>query len=107
MGRPQVSPDDAVLDVGHHGRFDEAQLFELEVADAVEQPPAGADQERNGVELELIDVSRGEISLDDAGASAQQHILAVRDLTSALDDRRARVDRASLLAGVLAPRLEF
>lgn len=44
------SPADAVPDVRHAGRLDCSNLLDLEVADVLEQPLAGAEHDRNDVQ---------------------------------------------------------
>src|ERR687892_207537 len=68
----------AGLDVGNAGRLDGAHLLYTNSADVREQPLAVTEQDRDDVELELIDQPRGEVLLDDVGASADHHILAGR-----------------------------
>jgi len=58
--------------VGDAGRLDRAYLPELEVADVLEQPLAVTEQDRDDVELELIDQPGGEVLLDDVGASSER-----------------------------------
>ena len=54
------------------GGLDGAHLLESEFADVLEQPLAVTEQDRDDVELELIDQPGGEVLLGDAGASSQQ-----------------------------------
>jgi hypothetical protein len=53
------------------GGPDHPYLLELEVADVLEQPLAVTEQDRDDVELKLIDQPRGKVLLDDVGASSQ------------------------------------
>jgi hypothetical protein len=52
--------------VGDAGRLDRTHLLDLEVADVLEQPLAVPEQDRDEVQLELIDQSGGKVLLDDA-----------------------------------------
>jgi hypothetical protein len=75
-----VAVDDAVRDVGDARRLDRADLLEVEVADILKEPRAGTEQDRDQVQLELINQPGGQVLLDGAGASSQQHISATRGL---------------------------
>src|ERR671914_456345 len=70
------SIDHAIPDVGDPRRVDGADLLELEVADILQQPLAVAEQDRDDVELELIDEPRGEVLLHDVGPSPDQHVVS-------------------------------
>ena len=62
---------DAVFEVGHAGGLDHAEQFECHlVADAVEEPRAAAQQDRDDVELYIVNESSGKLLVDDVGASA-------------------------------------
>jgi hypothetical protein len=75
----------AVLDVGDAWRLDRAHLLDLEVADVLEQPLAVPEQDRDEVQLELVDQPGGQVLLDHAGASSEQHIPAARGLLGLLE----------------------
>jgi hypothetical protein len=71
--------------VGDAGRLDRTHLLDLEVADVLEQPLTVPEQDRDEVQLELIDQSGGKVLLDDAGAPAEQHVPAVGGLLGLLE----------------------
>jgi len=62
-----------------------AQLLELEVADVLEQPLTVSEQDRDEVQLELVNQPGGQVLLDNAGAPAEQHIPAARGLPGLLE----------------------
>src|ERR671931_1696498 len=71
------SANDAVFEMRDAGRLDRTDLLELEVrAEAVEKPCAAAEDERDDVQLELVDEPSREVLVDDAGAAADEHVLA-------------------------------
>ena len=53
--------------MGDAGRLDRAHLLDLKVADVLEQPLAATEQDRDEVQLELVDQPGGKVLLDDAG----------------------------------------
>src|SRR5438874_2126269 len=61
-------PGDPVLDVRDAGRLDRPHLLEPRVADVLEEPLAVTEQDRNDVELELVDHPGGEVLPHDVGA---------------------------------------
>src|SRR5919109_1955007 len=70
------SANDAVFEMRDAGRFDCTDLLELEVgAEAVKEPCAAAEDERDDVQLELVDVPSRQVLVDDAGAAADEYIL--------------------------------
>ena len=80
-----VAVHDAVRDVGDARRLDRADLLEVEVADILEEPRSGAEQDRDQVQLELINQPGGQVLLNGAGASSQQYIPAIRGLLGLLE----------------------
>ena len=68
--------------MGYAGRLDRARLLDLEVADVLEQPLAVPEQDRDEVQLELVDQPGGQVLLDQVGASCEQRIGAARDFGS-------------------------
>ena len=66
-----------VLQVGHSRSFDGPDLLERQVrADAVEEPRAAAEHQRDDVQLELVDQPRRQVLVDGIGASADRDVLA-------------------------------
>ena len=73
------SGDDAILEVSDAGRLDRPNLLEPEVgAEAVEEPRAAAEYQRDDVEFELVDEPRRQVLIDDIGAAADNHVLSGR-----------------------------
>jgi hypothetical protein len=89
------SLDDAILEVRDAGRFDRPELLELEVgAEAVEEPRAAAEYQRDDVQLELVDESRRQVFVDRTRAAADDGDVAVgRDRDVDPDLAHASVDR--------------
>src|SRR5438128_2668246 len=67
--------DDAIPDMGDAGSLDRANLLEFEVADVLKQPLAGTEQDRDDVQIELVDDASSEVLLNGLGPTSDQHIL--------------------------------
>ena len=66
----------AVLEVRHSRGLDHAEQFELHVlADAVEEPRASTEEDRDDMELDLVHEPRGQVLVDDVGAPADEDVL--------------------------------
>jgi hypothetical protein len=73
------SVDDAILEVSDSGRFDRPNLLELEVgAEAVEEPRAAAEYQRDDVQLEVVDEPCSQLLIDGTGAAADDDVLSGR-----------------------------
>ena len=71
------SGHDAVLEVRNPGRLDGAELFQSQAgADVVEQASAAAEQDRDDVQLDLVDEAFGQVLTDHLGAAADEDVLA-------------------------------
>ena len=66
--------------MGYAGRLDRPHLLEFEIAHVLEQPLAVTEQDRDDVELELIDQPGGEVLLYDVGVATDQDISAAPGL---------------------------
>ena len=92
-----------VLDVGDARRLDRAHLLDVEVAHVFKQPFTSPEQNRDQVQP-LIDQPGGQVLLDDAGASCQQHIPVARGLLDLLE--RGRDPIGDEEEGGAAPQLQ-
>ena len=64
-----------VLDVRHRGRGDHLDRFESGIADALEQPLTRPEDDRNDVQVELIEQSGREVLPYRAGAARDRDVL--------------------------------
>ena len=102
---------DAIAEVRDAGGPDHAGELELDrrALEVVEQPLAGAEEDRDHVDMHLVDQPGLQVLLDDARPTAQRHVLVAGRRPSLLEGRLDAVGDeveggASLLLGRLAGR---
>jgi hypothetical protein len=65
--------------VSDSGRFDRPNLLKLEVgAEAVEEPRAAAEYQRDDMQFEVVDEPRRQVLIDDTGAATDDDVLSGR-----------------------------
>src|SRR3954451_5321284 len=79
---PPLATHRLVLDVRDAGRPDGPNLLELDIAAAevVEEASAAPEEQRDDVQLELVEEPRREVLVDDLRAAPEPHVLAARGL---------------------------
>src|SRR3954468_11168723 len=82
-GAPGASVAHAVLHVRHARRGDDLDRLELRIADVLQQPRAAAEEHRDDVEVQLLELLGRQSLLDRAGATGDLNVLVAR--------RRARL----------------
>ena len=81
-------------------RADDAGLLELDAPDVLEEPRAGAEQDRRDVDLELVEQPGAEVLLRDLGAARDLDVLVAgglaREVERGLDAVGDEGERRSL-----------
>ena len=67
--------DDAVLHMGRSGRRDDLDRLELRVADVLQQPLPGPQDDRHDMEVELVEEASREVLIDRAGTASDLDVL--------------------------------
>src|SRR4051812_22991130 len=85
--RVELATHRLVLDVRDARRPDCPNLLELDLTapEVVEEASAAPEEQRDDVQLELVEKPRREVLVDDLGAAPEPHVLAARGLLRLLE----------------------